>query len=137
MRALPAVSVPPVSTGTCALHTQSGASACVLSLLPGGVRLTAAATCPPSLLLSQERLRAVLRTLVLQRLHVELRHASSRMESSDAEPQQDGAQQETAPQTAAEPRKRFSLLSGVNLRQPAEPQPDLTVQVRARLQDPH
>ena len=133
MRALPAVSVPPVSTGTCALHTQSGASACVLSLLPGGVRLTAAT----SLLLSQERLRVVLRTLVLQRLHVELRHASSRMESSDAEPQQDGAQQETAPQTAVEPRKRFSLLSGVNLRQPAEPQPDLTVQVRARLQDPH
>ena len=59
------------------------------------------------------------------------------MESSDAEPQQDAAQQEAAPQAAAEPRKRFSLLNAVSLRLPAEPQPDLTVQVHARQEDQH
>lgn len=54
------------------------------------------------------------------------------MESSGAEPKQDAAQQDAAPQAAAEPRKRFSLLNAVILRQTAEPQPDLTVQVHAR-----
>ena len=58
------------------------------------------------------------------------------MKSSDAEPQQDAAQQDATPQAEAAPRKRFtSLLTAVSSKQPAEPQPDLIVQVHARRQD--
>ena len=65
----------------------------------------------------------------------EHRRASTCMESSNTDPQEDAAQEHAGQQPAPESRIRFSLLSAVSLRQPAEPQTDLTVQVNARRKD--